>query len=76
MDNRCGSFCRCKIIKWSEYVIIYQSEEKILKIFDLKSEKIISNIEISKHEVVNIKKLYHKIYGESLLISSYNGLQL
>lgn len=75
-DNRCGSFCRCKIIKWSEYVIIYQSEEKILKIFDLKSEKIISNIEISKHEVVNIKKLYHKIYGESLLISSYNGLQL
>ena len=76
MNNRCGCFCSCKIIKWNEYVIIYHYVEKILKIFDLKSEKIISNIEISKQEVVCIKKLYHKIYGESLLISSYDGLQL
>ena len=75
-ENRCGSFCHCKIIKWSEYVIIYQSTEKILKIFDLKSEKIISNIEIPRQFVFNIKKLCHKVYGESLLISSDDGLQL
>ena len=46
--NCCTFQCRCKIIPWKEYVIIYHYKHNKLKIFDLKNNKIISVIDIFK----------------------------
>ena len=57
------------IIKWNnKYIIVADYNNKTLKIIDLEEKKIISDIN-GEHtdNVVCIKKIYHPVYGESLL---------
>ena len=57
------------IIEWNnKYIIVADLDNKSFKIIDLDENKIISNIG-GQHEdwVKCIKKIYHPIYGESLL---------
>ena len=64
--NNC---CLCHIIEWNnKYIIVADYYNKSFKIIDLDENKIISNIG-GQHtdEVISIKKIYHPIYGESLL---------
>ena len=60
------------IIEWNnKYIIVTDVNNKSFKIIDLDENKIISNIE-GQHKdwVICIKKIYHPIYGESLLSAS------
>ena len=57
------------IIEWnSKYIIVADFYNKSFKIIDLEKNKIISDIK-GQHidNVVCIKKIYHPVYGESLL---------
>ena len=59
------------IIEWNnKYIIVADYNNKSFKIIDLDENKIISDIG-GQHtkDVVCIKKIYHPIYGESLLSS-------
>ena len=63
---------QCKlahIIQWNEkYIIVADFNNKSFKIIDLEENKIISDISgYHKEQVTCIKKIYHPIYGESLL---------
>ena len=56
------------IIEWNNNYIIVAEFNKSFKIIDLDENKIISNIEGQyTGEVKCIKKIYHPIYGDSLL---------
>ena len=58
-----------QIIKWNnKYIIVADYNNKSFKIIDLEENKIISDIH-GQHidKVVCIKKIYHSLYGESLL---------
>ena len=56
------------IIEWSNKYILVAEFNKSFKIIDLDENKIISNIEGQYTDKVTcIKKIYHPIYGESLL---------
>jgi len=57
------------IIEWNnKYIIVANYYNKSFKIIDLEENKIISDIGGQhKDEVTSIKKIYHPIYGESLL---------
>ena len=63
---------KCKlahIIEWNnKYIIVADNNNNSFKIIDLEENKIICDIN-GQHadEVVCIKKLYHPLYGESLL---------
>ena len=60
------------IIQWNEkYIIVADVNNKSFKIIDSEENKIISNFG-GQHigSVYSIKKIYHPIYGESLLSSS------
>ena len=59
----------CHIIEWNnKYIIVADYYNKSFKIIDLDEYKIISNIGGQhKDGVICIKKIYHPIYGESLL---------
>ena len=62
------------IIEWNnKYIIVADVSNKSFKIIDLDENKIISDIG-GQHidKFVSIKKIYHPIYGESLL-SCGNG---
>ena len=61
------------IIQWNNnYAIVSNQNKKSFQIIDLKNNKIISNIYGNNdNTIISIKKIYHPIYGESLL-SSYN----
>jgi len=55
------------IINWdNKYIIVADLKNCSFKIIDIDVEKIITNIR-QKDCVVSIKKIYHPIYGESLL---------
>ena len=57
------------IIEWNnKYIIAADANNKSFKIIDLDENKIISDIG-GQHtdKVISIKKIYHPIYGESLL---------
>ena len=57
------------IIEWNnKYIIVADYNNKSIKIIDLEENKIICDIN-GQHtdEVITIKKIYHPIYGESLL---------
>ena len=66
---------KCKlahIIQWNDkYIIVADVNNNSFKIIDLEENKIISDIG-GQHtdRVISIKKVYHPIYGESLLSSS------
>ena len=64
--NNC---CLMHIIEWNnKYIIVADFINKSFKIIDLDEYKIISNIEGQHKDYVRcIKKIYHPIYGESLL---------
>ena len=57
------------IIEWNEkYIIVADVESKSLKIIDRENDYSINDIITDhKNELVSIKKVYHPIYGESLL---------
>ena len=57
------------IIEWNnKYIIVADFDNKSFKIIDLEQNKIICNIKGQHSDnVVSIKKIYHPIYGESLL---------
>ena len=57
------------IIQWNDkYIIVADVNNKSFKIIDLDENKIISDIGGQHIDKVNcIKKIYHPIYGESLL---------
>ena len=57
------------IIQWNEkYIIVADYNNKSFKIIDLEENKIISDIGGQHtYNVRCIKKIYHPIYGESLL---------
>jgi len=55
------------IINWgNKYIIVADLKKNSFKIIDIEMEKIISNYK-QKIGVVSIKKIYHPIYGESIL---------
>ena len=63
---------KCKlahIIEWNnKYIIVADANNKSFKIIDLDENKIIFDIgRQHTDEVISIKKIYHPIYGESLL---------
>ena len=57
------------IIKWNDkYSIIPDRKNKSFKIIDMEQYKIISNIGGEhKNDILCVKKVFHPIYGESLL---------
>ena len=64
-----------QIIQWNEnYIIMTNGNKNNILIMDLNCRRIISNI-FSKHEkgIINIKKVVHPIYGESLLSCGLEG---
>ena len=60
------------IIEWNnKYIIVANYENKSFKIIDLDKNKIVSEIQgLHLKDLYCIKKVYHPIYGESLLSSS------
>ena len=66
-----------EFIQWNDRYIIFIIDNLFLKILDLKIYKIITVIK-SINDLCYIKKINHKIYGESLLISGKdsNGIHL
>ena len=62
------------MIKWSNnYIIIINSYNNCLDVIDINQNKIINCIKETKNnQILNIKKIIHPIYGESLLLSSDN----
>ena len=61
-----------QIIQWNnKYIIVADVNNKSFKVIDFEENKVISNI-TGQHtnKVKCIKKIYHPIYGESLLSSS------
>ena len=63
------------IIQWNEnYIILTNGNKNNILIMELNNTKIISSI-FSKHEkgIMNIKKIIHPIYGESLLSCGLEG---
>ena len=64
-----GSFLM-HIINWNnKYIIVSDLENCSAKIIDLELGQIISNIK-QDSRVVSVKKVYHPIYGESLLTAA------
>ena len=64
-----------QIIQWNEkYIIIINGNKNNISVMDLESGIIISQI-FTKHEkgIMNIKKIIHPIYGESLLSCGLEG---
>jgi len=64
-----------QIIQWNnKYAIITNGDKNNILIMDLEARRIISKI-FSKHEkgIINIKKIIHPIYGESLLSCGIEG---
>ena len=64
-----------QIIQWNKkYIIITNGNKNNISVFDLESGIIISKI-YSKHEkgIINIKKVIHPIYGESLISCGLEG---
>ena len=66
----------CQMIQWNKYIIFYEFQEKVIKIFDLENEQFISNIGINKKRFNCFKKIYHKVYGEALIISFHESIDL
>jgi hypothetical protein len=64
------------MIQWNKYIIFYEFQQKVLKIFDLENEQFISNIDINKKKFNCFKKIYHKVYGEALIISFHESIDL
>ena len=60
------------IIQWNDrYTIVADYSNKSFKIIDLDKNKVVSNIIGENTEKIScIKKIYHPIYGESLLTTS------
>ena len=57
------------IIQWNDkYIIVADNKNKSFKIIDIDKSEVICNIG-GKHEnnVICVKKIYHPLYGESLL---------
>ena len=64
-----------QIIQWNKkYIIITNGNKNNILVFDIESGNIISKI-FSKHEkgIMNIKKVIHPIYGESLISCGLEG---
>ena len=64
-----------QIIQWNEnYIIMTNGNKNNILIMDLNCGRIITSI-FSKHEkgIINIKKVVHPIYGESLLSCGLEG---
>ena len=58
------------IINWNnKNIIVADLNKNSAKIIDIESGQVISNIK-ENNEVVCVKKVYHPIYGESLLIAA------
>ena len=58
------------IINWNnKNIIVADLNKNSVKIIDIESGQVISNIK-ENNEVVCVKKVYHPIYGESLLIAA------
>ena len=63
------------IIQWNEnYIILTNGNKNNILIMELNSTRIISSI-FGKHEkgIMNIKKIVHPIYGESVLSCGLEG---
>lgn len=62
-----GYFDITTIMRWKDkYILICDFHNKCFKVFDLENEKVISIFK-DKNCIRCIKKLYHPIYGESIL---------
>ena len=64
-----------QIIQWNEkYILITNGDKNDISVMDLEYGKIISKT-FSKHEkgIMNIKKIVHPLYGESLLSCGLEG---
>ena len=64
------------IIEWNnKYIIVADYDNKSFKIIDLEENKIICDIN-GQHtdKVVCIKKVYHPLYGESLLSAAEDNI--
>ena len=65
-----------KIIKWNDkYIIITDYENNSFKIIDIENNKAISSINcLHTENILCIKKIYHPIYGESILYSGNDSI--
>ena len=71
-----NGFYSSDIIHWNDkYIITIDNTSKNCEIIDIENHKIISKIE-NKDGFRCIKKIYHPIYGESLLTSGNNKIKL
>lgn len=69
--------CYCRMIQWNRYIIIYESQKDVIKIFDLENEQFLQpNKLINKPGFNSFKKIYHKIYGETLIFCFYESIEL
>ena len=64
-----------QMIQWNKYFLFYELKTKVIKIFDLENEQYISNIGINK-SFNCFKRIYHKVYGEALIISFHESIDL
>ena len=63
-----GSFLK-HIINWNNKYFIVSDIYNSIKIIDIESEQVVTNIKQNKG-VICIKKIYYPIYGETLLIAA------
>jgi len=65
-----------KIIKWNDkYIIITDYENNSFKIIDIENNKAISSINyLNTENILCIKKIYHPIFGESLVYSGNDSI--
>ena len=71
--NKCILY---NIIEWNDkYIMVANCDNKSFKIINIETFKVISDIKGEhKNDVKSIKKIYHPIYGESLLSSDEDGI--
>jgi len=64
------------IIEWNDkYIMAADFENKSIKIIDIETLEVVYDIKkVHKKGVKSIKKIYHHIYGESLLSSDEDGI--
>ena len=71
--NSIGKNITC-ILRWNDkYILFCDWKNKCVKVFDIENKKVISSIKVEKECIRCIKKLYHPIYGESLLSADENN---
>ena len=73
LNKRCKLFCLCL---WDDNHIFVGCEDSKIKLVDLKTGKVVNNLEGHYKYVLSIKKIIHPRYGECLISQGYGDDQI